>query len=114
MIISKQLVANCQKTLERKKWLESLPAILEQLTRRWSLRVGEAFEHTGTCSWIAPAVRADGTSAVLKLGMPHMEGKHEIEGLHFWNGYPTVKLLEGDDQLGAMLLERCRPGTTLR
>jgi streptomycin 6-kinase len=114
MIISKQLVANCQKTLARRKWLDSLPALLEQLTRRWSLRVGKAFAHTGTCSWIAPAVRADGTSAVLKLGMPHMEGQHEIEGLHCWNGYPTVKLLEGDTQLGAMLLERCRPGTTLR
>ncbi len=59
-------------------------------------------------------VRADGTSAVPKLGMPHMEGEHEIEGLRFWNGDPTVRLLEADDELGAMLLERCEPGTVLR
>jgi streptomycin 6-kinase len=51
---------------------------------------------------------------VLKLGMPHMEGRDEIAGLRFWNGEPTVHLLEADDAVGAMLLERCWPGTALR
>jgi streptomycin 6-kinase len=46
--------------------------------------------------------------------MPHMEGEHEVQGLRFWNGDPTVKLLESDDEVGAMLLERCEPGTLLR
>lgn len=63
---------------------------------------------------MAPVVLADGTSAVLKLGMPHMEGEHEIQGLRFWDGDPTVRLLEAQDELGAMLLERCEPGTVLR
>jgi streptomycin 6-kinase len=58
-------------------------------------------------------VLADGRSAVLKLGLPHMEGEHEIRGLRFWDGNPTVRLLAADDQLGAMLVERCEPGTTL-
>jgi streptomycin 6-kinase len=43
-----------------------------------------------------------------------MEGAHEIQGLRFWNGDPTVQLLEADDDLGAMLLERCQPGDMLR
>lgn len=43
-----------------------------------------------------------------------MEGRHEIEGLRFWNGDPTVTLLRFDDTLGAMLLERCEPGIHLR
>ncbi len=46
--------------------------------------------------------------------MPHMEGEHEIDGLRFWDGDPTVRLLMADDDLGAMLLERCEPGTVLR
>jgi len=46
--------------------------------------------------------------------MPHMEGEHEIDGLRFWDGDPTVHLLEADDDICAMLLERCEPGTTLR
>jgi len=43
-----------------------------------------------------------------------MEGEHEIQGLRFWDGDPTVRLLEADDNAGAMLLERCEPGTMLR
>jgi streptomycin 6-kinase len=59
-------------------------------------------------------VRNDGTRVVLKLGMPHMEGVDELEGLRFWDGDPTVRLLEADADLNAMLLERCDPGTALR
>ncbi len=114
MIIPAQLIANCSKP-ERKKWLDKLPVLLEELADRWSLRTGPPFDHANvSCSWVAPVVRADRTSAVLKLGMPHMEGAHEIQGLRFWNGNPTVKLLEADDDLGAMLLERCQPGHLLR
>jgi streptomycin 6-kinase len=46
--------------------------------------------------------------------MPHMEGEHESQGLRFWNGDPTVRLLQADDDAGAMLLERCEPGTSVR
>jgi len=46
--------------------------------------------------------------------MPHLEGLHEIQGLRFWNGDPTVLLLAADDDYNAMLLERCSPGTFLR
>jgi len=51
---------------------------------------------------------------VLKLGMPHLEAEHEIHGLRFWDGEATVRLLAADEGLGAMLLERCEPGTLLR
>lgn len=86
--------------------------MLDDLSGRWSLRVRSPF-HDATAAWVAPAVRADGAAAVLKLSMPHMEAAQEIEGLRFWNGNPTVLLLDADDKLGAMLLERCEPGTTL-
>ncbi len=114
MVIPEKLSANCRKHRERREWLDGLPGMLEELTGRWSLRAGPPFEHANvTCSWVAPVVCADGTSAVLKLAMPHMEGAHEIRGLRFWNGDPTVQLREADDDLGAMLLERCQPGDTL-
>jgi streptomycin 6-kinase len=82
MVIPEQLIENCHKVPERRYWLDNLPALLHQLTDRWSLRVGAPFDHANvTCSWVAPAVRADGKAAVLKLGMPHMEGADEIQGL---------------------------------
>lgn len=113
MKIPKQLAINCEKRPERKAWISNLPFLLKQLQARWSLRLGEPFDHAGSCSLVMPAARANGESAVLKLAMPHMEGQDEISGLRFWNGNGTVQLLEADLASGAMLLERCLPGTTL-
>lgn len=115
MIIPEQVITNCRKLPEGRAWLDKLPGLVEELKQRWSLCTAPPLDHANvTCSWVAPVSRADGTLAVLKLGMPHMEGADEIRGLRFWNGEPTVRLLEADDNLGAMLLERCQPGHTLR
>lgn len=43
-----------------------------------------------------------------------MEAKHELHGLRFWDGDPTVHLLAFDEEANAILLERCNPGTALR
>jgi streptomycin 6-kinase len=98
---------------DRAAWLDRLPDAIRTLERRWSLTLGPPFEEA-SCAWVAPVELADGSSAVLKLGMPHMEAEHELQGLRFWNGDPTVRLLDSDDELNAMLLERCEPGTALR
>jgi streptomycin 6-kinase len=112
--IPARVVGNC-KTLERAAWLDRLPDALRKLERRWSLTLGAPFDgEEVSCAWVACVTRADGTPAVLKLGMPHMEGEHELQGLRFWDGDPTVRVLAADEELGAMLLERCVPGTVLR
>jgi streptomycin 6-kinase len=115
MSIPARLAAVCEGVASRSKWFKQLPDSIRDLERRWSLSLGEPFDgEEVSCAWVAPVKLSDGTSAVLKLGMPHMEGRHEIEGLRFWNGDPTVNLLRSDNDLGAMLLERCEPGIHLR
>jgi len=101
-------------TADRAAWRARLPGVLRDVERRWSLTLGAPVE-AGACgsSWVAPVACAGGTAAVLKIAMPHMEGEHEIAGLRFWDGDPTVRLLEADEALGAMLLERCDPGAPL-
>jgi streptomycin 6-kinase len=100
---------------DRLEWLKRLPEAVRELQDKWCLSLGHPFDvGTGSCAWVAPAVRRDGTRAVLKLGMPHMEGTHEMHGLHFWDGDPTVLLLEADVHHNAMLLESCEPGIPLR
>jgi streptomycin 6-kinase len=113
--IPSRVAVNARKTPQGAAWLERLPEILGGVEKRWSLTIGTPFDNgEASCAWVAPATLAGGTCAVLKLGMPHMEGEHEIHGLRFWDGDPTVRLMEADDDLGAMLLERCEPGTALR
>ena len=101
------LAASCRKTPQRAAWLDRLPDVLRGLEHRWSLTLDAPFDGDEvSCSYMAAVVRTDGTRAVLKIGMPHMEGEHEIHDLRFWDGDPTVRLLMGDDDLGATLLER--------
>ena len=114
LAIPAPLAESCN-TPERRAWLERLSDAVEGVCEAWSLRLGPPFDGDEvSAAWVAPVVRADGTVAMLKLGMPHFEAEHEIAGLRFWDGEPTVRLLEADDELNAMLLERCEPGTHLR
>ena len=99
---------------DRTEWLARLDENRRALARRWSLTIQSPFDREVDSAWVAPVTRRDETSAVLKLAMPHREAEQEIEGLRFWNGDPTVRLLDADDDLDAMLLERCEPGTSLR
>jgi len=109
-----RLAIACAKSPERAAWLARLPATLRGLQQRWLLTIEAPFDGEVSCSWVAPVTLASGATAVLKVSMPHLEGEHEIQGLRFWSGDPTVRLLAGEDDLGAMLLERCEPGTALR
>ena len=112
--IPERISNNCRQTVGGTAWLEQLPRAITDLKRRWSLTLDPPFEEEASCSWVAPCVRRDGTLAVLKVGLPHMEAENEIDGLLFWDGDPTIRVLEVDFELNAMLLERCEPGTTLR
>jgi streptomycin 6-kinase len=115
MRIPQRLAASCRVSLEREAWLARLPTLVRDLANRWALTIAEPFDSDEvSCAWVAPVSREDGSRAVLKIGMPHMEGEQEIQGLRFWNGDVTVRLLESDDRANAMLLERCEPGTHLR
>ena len=102
------------KTAAGRLWLRALPDLIDELVARWELTLLPAFDREPGPSWVAPVVWADGTDAVLKLTMPHMEADHEIRALRLLDGEPTVRLLAGDEQQQAMLLERCRPGGLLR
>ena len=112
LTVPNRLAIECNKTPTRAAWLKSLAGLIRELERRWSIVVGDPYQ-SASCAWVAPAERPDGAIAVLKVGMPHFENTHESQGLRFWNADATVQLYESDDELGAMLLERCVPGTPL-
>jgi len=113
--IPKQLAAADRTTADRRNWVARLPTIVRELQTKWSLEIGSPFDGPDvSAAWVAPVQTIDGGHAVLKVGMPHMEAAHEADGLRFWAGNPTVRLLAADEDRWAMLLERCEPGTALR
>jgi streptomycin 6-kinase len=94
------------------EWLERLLSLIADCAGRWSLTVLPPFEPL-SYNYVAPAVRADGTDVVLKLGVPNPELLTEIEALRLYGGRGIVRLLEADLDQGALLLERLKPGTPL-
>jgi streptomycin 6-kinase len=87
-------------------------ASLAELAERWSLTLGETLGR-GAAGVAVEARLADGGDAVLKLAQPHRESEHEAAALARWAGVGAVRLLAHDPPSGALLLERCRPGTPL-
>lgn len=94
------------------RWLTQLPDILDTFAARWGLRVEPPFEGL-SYNYVTPAVRADGSPAVLKLGVPRDELGTEIDALRHYGGRGCCRLLEADEEAGALLLERLLPGQTL-
>jgi streptomycin 6-kinase len=92
-------------------WLDALPEMLEEFAQRWSLILHPPFELS--YNYVAPAVRTDGSEAVLKLGYPHRELLSEMHALQIFNGQGIVQLLEADFERQVFLLERIRPGVEL-
>jgi len=93
------------------EWLDRLPRLVRELATAWELELGEPFD--ALISLVLPAVRRDGTPAVLKLNFPDPESEHEADALAFWNGDGAVRLLEHDPERRGLLVERCFPGDQL-
>jgi streptomycin 6-kinase len=110
-----EMPANLVTTIGRHepfdRWLSELPGIVTELCERWDIEVERPYQPGGTASWVAPT--RDGR--VLKVGWKHYEARDEAAGLRAWNGQGTVRVYRDEHfgQTDALLLEACRPGTTL-
>jgi streptomycin 6-kinase len=93
-------------------WLARVPELVGECAEAWELRLGQPYV-AGAGGYTTRAELADGTPVVLKVSIPHREGEHEPDALELWDGDGAVRLLRRDDARGAMLLERCEPGTYL-
>jgi len=100
---------------QRRAWMARLPTIVGELERHWSLEVSEPFEPGGQTAWVAPVLDRRGRDLVLKVGWRHSEAEHEAGALREWDGRGSVRLYSAEEQHDtvALLIERCRPGTSL-
>lgn len=93
------------------EWLSPLPARITDVERRWSLRVLEPLN--SSYGYVARASHADAGEVVVKLGVPGIEFRRELEALQVYGGRGAVVLLKAEPTHGAMMLESVRPGRTL-
>lgn len=90
-------------------WLDRLPRLAAEVLADWELEPDGDPGH-GQCSLVLPVrVGGPGTPAVLKLGWPHDEARHEPLALQHWHGAGAVELLRADPHRWALLLERAGP-----
>jgi streptomycin 6-kinase len=88
-------------------WLDELPSIVESLALDWSLTMGATLRG-GHAAFVVEATRADGTAAVLKVGVPGSRRAlgFEAAALRLADGDGCAQLLRDDLDRDALLLER--------
>ncbi|KQO18552.1 aminoglycoside phosphotransferase family protein [Paenibacillus sp. Leaf72] len=95
------------------QWLAELDALLASCAEQWELQLADRSPYELTYNLVLPALRKDGSEAVLKLGVPCRESRSELAALQLYEGRGAVRLLASDAERGVMLLERLRPGQLL-
>jgi len=92
--------------------MRNIPELIREFERRWKIEVGSPFVLLP--NYVAPALRADGTEAVIKIGtLGDKEIQTEMDALKIYDGQGSANLLEADPEEGVLLIERLMPGTPL-
>jgi streptomycin 6-kinase len=94
------------------RWLNTLPALIEEWRERWALELSDPFENL-SYNLVIPGRNRDGAEIVLKVGVPCPELSTEAAALNLFQGVGAVRLLEQDTTAGVLLLERITPGNPL-
>ena len=90
-------------------WIATVPDRLAAAAALWGLELGPELPG-GLLACVVEATTAEGGEAVLKLPSPWARGADEVEALRAWAGRGASELLADDPELGALLIERIRPG----
>ncbi len=94
-----------------RKFLAVLPVLIEDASQRWGLKDVQPVSNL-SYNFVAFAKRGN-QDVVLKIGVPNPELTSEMAALKLFNGDGACRLLEADEEHGALLLERLKPGTML-
>ena len=95
-----------------RKWLEKLPALVNECRKRWSLKLGQPFANL-SYNLALPAIGLDEAELVLKLGVPCPELLTEAAALGVFRGVGAVRLLDHEAPRGILLMERVVPGAPI-
>jgi streptomycin 6-kinase len=89
-------------------WLDELPGVVDSLAREWALTIGSSLSG-GHAALVVEVTLANGTPAVLKIGVPGQDVGREALVLRLADGGGCARLLREDVSRRALLLERLGP-----
>lgn len=116
MIPERSADAITRRFADGAEFLATLGTRLDAVARAWDLTLQEPLP-IGIGGYLVGARTADGRDAVLKLSptAPPQDRANLLEAyaLRRWAGDGAAALLAADVSAGALLLERCVPGTTI-
>ena len=94
-------------------WIKELPEILAECEKRWELTACRPVADL-SINLVFFATSGRHGEVVLKVTGPHSERDTEMYALERLGGEYACRCIDDDHSLGAMLLERLEPGSTLR
>ena len=94
---------------EGRAWIATVPDRLAAASSAWGLELGPELPG-GLLACVVAVTTSEGREAVLKLPSPWARGDDEVSALRTWGGRGAPELLADDPELGAVLIERIRPG----
>lgn len=115
MQLPKVFTTNIEATYgsEGNRWLQDLPKKLNYLSDLWNFRLIHPISHL-TFSFVAVVeFTSNGQRAILKMAPPNGPIPSEIRWLSHFNGI-TPSVILSESNLGAFLMEECKPGTSLK
>jgi streptomycin 6-kinase len=93
--------------------VDDIQSRLQACKRRWDLEDARGLDG-GCCADVFAATRTGGGEVVVKLAISPEQAQVEAAALGAWvDTRAAVRLIDVDSALGALLLERIRPGTPL-
>ena len=95
------------------RWLDDLPGVLRMLSSTWGLTADGAAYPDARAKLVAPVHDREGRRLVLKVAPGRETVAREAGALAHWQGHGAVGVVAADTELGAVLIERCLPGTSL-
>lgn len=93
------------------KWLNELPSILSYCEEKWEMVIQKPYNLS--INYVAPAIMKDNNEVVVKVCIPGLEFRDEVEALKLFENQKMNTLLDYDLNRGILILEKLIPGATL-
>jgi streptomycin 6-kinase len=97
-----------------KKWIDSLPSIIEKTSKQWQLQDVNPVEQKMNWNYVALAMQNNNYPVVLKLSYDRKLIQDEYNALKHFNGNGAVRVIDINLEYNALLLEQAIPGYLLK